>query len=243
MKKALTIAVAGAALAATLSFVAAGGSKREPVTEVDALPATEIVATVRAMGLDPIGEPVWRGPYYVLHATDSRGIEMRVVADAQFGDILSVVPARPLDTTYVPRYERGPRIIHVPQGDVRDNRANDRASVNERDKPAAANDDAVKAIAPPAPRRVAPRPQSRRDGARVPQRRSDAPPPPPPGPPRSVLSAPPPPAEGPSPIYRTPRYNSSADSGDKFGAPRDSVAAPSVPPPPAGDTPPATRGD
>ena len=38
----------GAALAATLSFVAAGSFKREPVTEADALPAYEIITTVRA---------------------------------------------------------------------------------------------------------------------------------------------------------------------------------------------------
>ena len=50
MKKALTIVGAVAALAATLSFVAAGSFKREQVTEADALPAYEILTTVRAMG-------------------------------------------------------------------------------------------------------------------------------------------------------------------------------------------------
>ena len=82
MKKALTIVAAVAALAATLSFVAAGAFKREPVTEADALPAYEILTTVRAMGINPISEPVRRGPYYVLHAYDARGIEVRVVTDA-----------------------------------------------------------------------------------------------------------------------------------------------------------------
>ena len=107
--------VVGAALAATLTFVTAGSFKREPVSAASVLLAYDIVTAMRAMGLNPIGEPVRRGSYYVMHAYDPRGVEVRVVADAQFGDILSVVPARALNTAYAPRYERGPRIIHVPQ--------------------------------------------------------------------------------------------------------------------------------
>ncbi len=225
MKKWLTIILAVAALAATLSFVAAGSFKREPVTEADALPAYEIVNTVRAMGLNPTSDPVRRGPYYVLHAYDPRGVEVRVVADAHFGDVLSVAPARALNNAYAPRYDRGPRIIHVPQPGERD----DRASVNDRDQPAASNDNDDEEVAPPPRRRAAP----------PPQRRSDAPPPPPPGPRRTVLSAPPPPAEGLTPIYPTPRFNSKADSGDKFAPPREPAVTPSAPPPPVGYTPPA----
>jgi hypothetical protein len=112
---ALTIGVVGAALAATLTLVTAGSFKREQVTAANVLPAYEIVTAVRAMGLNPISDAVRRGPYYVLHAYDPRGVEVRVVADAQFGDILSIAPARALNTAYAPRYERGPRIIHVPQ--------------------------------------------------------------------------------------------------------------------------------
>jgi len=216
MKRALTIAVAGAALAATLSLVAADTSKRAPVTEAVGLPAYEIIATVRSLGLAPIGELVRRWPYYVLHAYDPRGIEVRVVVDAQFGDILSVAPARPFATAYAPRYERGARIIHVPQA-------------SGRDEPAATNDDAAEEVAPPvppAPRRATPQQKPRSDA-----------PPPPPGPRHSVVSAPPPPAEGPSPLQRTPRFNSHVDGGDKFSAPRDITS--SDPPPPIGYTPPA----
>ncbi len=90
------------------------------------------------MGLNPLNEPLRRGPYYILHATDPRGIEMRVVADAQLGDILSVTPAQRSNTA---NYTRGPRIIHVPQAGDRDPRANSRASVNERDEPDVGNDD------------------------------------------------------------------------------------------------------
>ena len=65
MKRALTIAVAGAALAATLSLVAADNAERAPVTEAVGLPAYEIIATVRAHGLAPISEPARSGPYYL----------------------------------------------------------------------------------------------------------------------------------------------------------------------------------
>ena len=115
VKKALTIGLAGVALAVTLSLVAADSFKREQTIATDALPTNEILTTVRSMGLDPIGEPLRRGPYYVLHAYDPRGVEVRVVADAQLGDILSVTPARAPINTYTPYYVRGPRIIHVPQ--------------------------------------------------------------------------------------------------------------------------------
>jgi len=228
MKKALTVGLVGAALAATLTFVAASSIKREPVTEADALPAYEILTTVRQMGLNPINEPVRRGPYYVLHAYDPRGVEVRVVADAQFGDILSVAPARALNSAYAPRYDRSPRIIHVPQPGVRD----DRASANGRGEPALSNDDDDEEIAPPPRRRVPPKPQLRSDEPRrkpfsappSPQRRSDAPPPPPP-------------AEGPTPVRPTPRFNSKAEQTEKFSPPRDPAVTSSTPP--VGYTPPA----
>ena len=221
MKRALTIAVAGAALAATLSVVAADSSKRGLLTQSVALPTYEIIANVRAQGLAPMSELALRWPYYVLHATDPRGIEVRVVVDAQFGDIVSVAPARPLATAYAPRYERGARIIQVPQSD-------------EHDEPAATNDDAVEEIAPPPPRRVTPRPKPRSDAAPITKRRSNVPPP---GPRRNILSAPPPLAEDPSPIRPTPRFNSKTEPVERFGSPGNLTLSPSTPPP--GYTPPA----
>jgi hypothetical protein len=120
MKKSLTIGMAATALAATVSFVAAGPYQREPVTAADALPAYEILATVRALGFDPTTQAFRRGPYYVLHALDWRGVQVRVVADAQLGDIVSI------RRVFVPRYDAGPRIIHVPQpGDRRPRRRSD----------------------------------------------------------------------------------------------------------------------
>lgn len=245
MKKGLTIGLAGAALAATLTFVAAGSVKREPVTEADALPAYEIVATVRSIGLRPVGQPVRRGPYYVLHANDRHGTEMRVIADAHFGDVLSVAPARAHNAALAPNVPRGPRIIHVPQAGERDERINNRASPSNYDEPAATTDDDDEEEAAPAPRRrvappsrATPRWPPRNDATPLPpQRRSDAPPPPPPGPRRAILSAPPPPAEGPTPIRPTPRFGAKAEPADKFAAPRDPAITPGSSPP--GYTPPS----
>jgi len=234
----LTIILAWASLVFMLSFVAAGSFKREPVTEADALPAYEILTTVRLLGLNPASEPVRRGPYYVLHAYDPRGIEVRVVADAQFGDILSIVPARPLNIAYAPLYQRGARIIQVPQPGERD----DRASVNGRDEPAATtNDDDQEEAAPPPIRRVTPKPPRRSDAPPAPRRKlfSDTPAPVPSEPRRAVLSAPPPPVEGPTPIRQIPLRNSGADQAEKFSPPGDAIVGPREPAPPVGYTPPA----
>jgi hypothetical protein len=57
------------------------------------LPPSDILASVRYVGLDPTGEVVRRGAYYVLHAIDATGVELRVVVDAQFGDVLFMAPA------------------------------------------------------------------------------------------------------------------------------------------------------
>ena len=75
------------------------------------LPPPDILESVRYLGLDPKGEPVRRGAYYVLHAYDRAGIELRVVADAQFGDVLFMAPA--LNTSLTPPYVRAARIIQV----------------------------------------------------------------------------------------------------------------------------------
>ncbi len=251
MKKALTIGLVAAALAATLPFVFAG-SNSEAVTEADAVPAYEIVRSVRAMRLNPTAEPSRQGAYYVLNAIDPRGVEVRVVADARFGDILSVAPVR--TANIVPSYQRGPRIIQVPQNGER----NARASVNDRDDPDVYNNDDDD-VAPPPPRRVAPpvrntpRWPPRREASPPPKpprraelpksRSSDAPAPrppvpQPPSPRRAVLSAPPPPAEGPTPIRPTPRFRAKAEAGEKFAGPRELSPVTADAPPP-GYTPPA----
>jgi hypothetical protein len=211
VKKALTVSLAGVALAATMSLVGADSFKRGQPNATDALPANDILTTVRSMGLDPTTEPLRRGPYYVLHAYDPRGIEVRIVANAQLGDILSVTPAHVLNNAYAPSYERGPRIIHVPQRGERD----ERASINDRDEPVT-----------PFPRhRTTPRWPLRGDA-----------PSPPPGPRRNVQSAAPCRAEGPTPIRPIPRFNAKAADVDKSSAPDNAAAASDVSTPPFDNT-------
>jgi len=224
VKRVLTIVLAWASLVLMLSFVAAGSFKSEPVTEADALPAYEIVTTVRSMGLRPSDEPVRRGPYYVLHATDARGTTLRVVADAQFGDILSVAPTQNAAT---PSYQRGPHIIHVPQAGTRDERTNTQASVSDRDVPDATENDDEEEAAPPPRRRVAPVPQRQDNSAPHPRA--------PRWQPRS--ETPPLPAEGPTPDHPTPRFSAKVDPAGKFGQPHDSRS--SAPPLPPGYTSPS----
>jgi hypothetical protein len=229
VKKILILFLASASLVGMLTFVAAGSFKNESrneikneqVTDAEALPAYEILATVRSMGLRTAGEPVRRGPYYVLHATDRRGTQMRVVADAQFGDILSVAPAI---NGAAQRYQRGPRIIQVPQAGAknRDEPANDRASINYREEPDATEDDDDEEEAAPAPQRQNNPPQQPRAPRWQP--RSDVTPQPA-GPRRAVLSAPPP-AEGPTPIRPISRLGSKTDPAGKFAQPRDANAPP-----------------
>ena len=247
MKKVLTIILAWASLAVMFSFVAASSFKSEPkneqVTEAEAVPTYGILTTLRSMGLNPIGEPVRRGPYFVMHAYDRRGVELRVVADAQFGDILSVAPVL---NSAARRYQRGPRIIHVPQADAtnRNELANDQVSINNRVESDATNDndedDDDEQAAPPRSL-LAPVPQRQDDSSsrqRVPrwQPRSEAPLPQPVDPRRAVLSTPTPKAEGPTPVRPTPRFNTKGESADKFSQPRDTR---SNAPPPVGYSPPS----
>jgi hypothetical protein len=80
-------------------------------SSIGILPPPDILESVRYLGLDPTGEPVLRGDYYVLHAYDRAGIQLRVVADAQFGDVLFMAPA--LNTSLTPPYVRAARIIQI----------------------------------------------------------------------------------------------------------------------------------
>jgi hypothetical protein len=114
--KTLTIGCAAAMLASMVTLAAAGPDRHEVASvsgvltaHEDALPAHEILATIRALGFDPITQAFRRGHYYVLHALDRYGFQVQVVADAQLGDIVSIAQI------YVPQYDAGPRIIHVPQ--------------------------------------------------------------------------------------------------------------------------------
>ncbi|HVZ51071.1 MAG TPA: hypothetical protein VG986_03835 [Pseudolabrys sp.] len=205
----MTFVGAGALLAGMLAWAAAGSRTVEPAPAAPApavamLAGADILASLRQIGLNPIGEPVLRGPYYVMHAYDPRGIEMRVVVDAQFGDVLSVSPARPLNTVYAPQYERAPRIIHVPPRTGPDSGATSDDSV----PPASVEDDDDASVAPDKP--GAGKTKKLPKGAQAPDKH------------RAVLSAPPAAETPPAPINPADRFEPPADKGEK-----------SAPPPPA----------
>ena len=104
--------LAAAIVAGSLVCGAAGAQPPElGAPSIGILPPPDILESVRYLGLDPKGEPVLRGAYYVMHAYDKAGIELRVVADAQFGDVLFMAPA--LNTSLTPPYVRAARIIQV----------------------------------------------------------------------------------------------------------------------------------
>jgi hypothetical protein len=86
----LGFGMAGTAAAQT---VYAGSGFADP-----ALPPYEIMSIVRSTGLAPLTRPMRRGPYYVLVAVDRVGRQMRVVVDAQLGDIVNLRPALAADS-------------------------------------------------------------------------------------------------------------------------------------------------
>jgi len=232
VKKRLTITLAAVVFAAAATSLAVAGSyqrSRAQATPADVLPAYEILNSVRSLGFRPTTQALRRGPYYVLHAIDRRGVEVRVVADAQLGDIVSVAPV------VAPRFNGGPRIIHVPQPGERDDRA---STTYENDDNSAVDDNDDADADQPAPRPPVRRPYQRMEAP--PPRASVEPPPRPKpepkplGPPRTVLSAPPPPATSLTPIYPTPKFDAKTDPAEKFSAPEK------IPPLPPGYTPPAS---
>jgi hypothetical protein len=228
MKKALTIGLAGAAVAATLSFVATSLKTEGPV-----------VSEAKAAESEP--------------------------------------EAAPIVLAQVLNYDRGPRIIIVPQAGDRMDRS--RASVNrdvyEDDDVApppvrtaprwAPNLESKRSETPrvePPPRRVETPVKSRTETRSEPRKvrhidmskpkpkvEAEVPIPQPPSPRRAVLSAPPLPAEGPTPIKPTPRFGSSALGAKaevKPAEPQADTSYDSPPPgeitadsPPPGYTPPA----
>jgi hypothetical protein len=212
MRTALTIGLGAGLLAATLSLVAARSQPPQPIAPADLRPLDEILVTASQMGLVPAGKPLRRGPYYVFHAYDRRGLEVRVVADALLGDILSVVPAGPI--ALVSPKDRPPRIIHVPQP------GESNASVPDRDEPEADSDADEDDAAPP--RRVLPKAPSRQETPAVPRRdlskaEADR---------RTMLDVPPPSPNSLTPIYPTPRFTEKPEAAE---APASGESKPDTP--------------
>ena len=229
MKRALTISLGVAALAATLSFVVTGLKSESPVvseakaTESELEPATIVLAqnTVSVFNYD-------RGPRIIIvPQTGDRTDRNRasVASDVDDDDIAprrGVAPPvratpRWVPRSETPRVETTPRRVEIPMKSRTETRSESR-----QEKRVVRHIDMSK-----------PKPKAEVKVA-IPQ----PPIPQPPGPRRSVLSAPPPPAEGPSPIKPTPKFDSNLDS--KLGA-RAESAAPAIEQSPdaaLGETPP-----
>lgn len=236
MKKSLIIGLGVASLAAAVSSLISVGVSAGPLNEPDAHAAADrqagstlapgrIAAGVRAAGLAPYGAPVLRGRYYVLDAVDARGTQMHVLADAQFGDILSILPARHDGGAYRTSFGAAPRIIHIPQPE-------DAIAEGDAGDNAAAPDTGLTYIAPPRSempppvRRVRPAPRPRSEVPRVKR--------------HVVTSAPPPPPHADemdsgndkalTPVYPTPNFSTNVNGGEKFDPPpRASEALPTSP--------------
>ena len=232
-KRAATLLIASVVgFAAPISLYAAGSRYFEPTTAADAMPAYEILTRLRSLALDPIGQPLRRGPYYILHAYDRRGTEMRVVADAHFGDVISVTPATLVSLPGAGTVG-GARIIHVPAP------GEEEASVTLGGEPELEQGPPDEPVQRPAAK-PHPKPAAKHVSKREPEARrrpfsAEPPPPPPPAPAerRAVLTAPPPPAapldDGPTPLRPPPR----------FGGPSQATVV--IPPPPVPPAPPASE--
>jgi hypothetical protein len=58
----------------------------------DVIPPYEVFTIIRSMGMRPLGRPQFRGRFYVVHAIDPRGEEVRIVVDAYAARVVSVQP-------------------------------------------------------------------------------------------------------------------------------------------------------
>jgi hypothetical protein len=81
-----------------------------------AVPPYEVDAIVRSAGLVPLAPPARRGSAYVLAATDRYGRHVRVVVDAEVGEIISVRPMLAA-APYGAPVHGAPSVVYVPRGD------------------------------------------------------------------------------------------------------------------------------
>lgn len=213
MKKALTIGLVVAALAATLPFVFAR-SKSEAVPSADARPEYRIAASVRMADASVVVPVYTRGPR-IIHVPQAFERNERVNSRAS--------------VTHDPAYDDDDDIAPPPRRQVAPPmRATPRWTPHRE--------------AAPPPRRSEPAPKPRTEPRTVrhidmSKPKAEPPVPQPPSPRRAVLSAPPLPAEGPTPIRPTPKFGMKAEAGEKFAAPRVPEITADTPPP--GYSPPA----
>jgi hypothetical protein len=201
-----------------LGFGAAGSAGAQavyvgPELSDPALPPYEIMSIVRSTGLTPLTRPMRRGPYYVLVAVDRVGRQMRVVVDAQLGDIVNLRPALAIGS-YGPEVGRavalpGPA---APPPDTAQAPTPPRSIPNTR---------AVNAAPPAAP-----------PAARVAVAEPALPPPPPLPRPRPKLALNDAPAQSP---VQAPAQAAAPAPAEAQGPPAPPAAAPAAPSP-AGET-------
>ena len=219
----------GAAGTAAAQAVYAGPGLSDP-----ALPPYEIMSIVRSTGLAPLTRPMRRGPYYVLVAVDRVGRQMRVVVDAQLGDIVNLRPALAAGS-YGPELGRpyGPPGMAAPPPDTTGAtgygaRQDPRSSGDPRPSgdprlsdPYAARPSAENALPPTPPRSI-------------PNARVNAPPPPSAAPPPTRLAvaepALPPPPPLPRPRPKVALNEAPAASPTEAPAPPPKPAAPAATP-------------
>jgi hypothetical protein len=148
------LAVAGLLLLAFASADIARAQLMYPPAPMPdtALPPYEVMSIVRSTGLTPMTRPMRRGPYYILVAVDRFGRQLRVVVDAQLGDVVNLRPAfaaygpNGLPPVGAPAPDPGPA---TPSNAVRPNADNALASPPPR-PPAAHTLSDVGPVPPPA---------------------------------------------------------------------------------------------
>src|SRR5690242_3063227 len=101
MHRAFSAALAAFALLA-LGCASAGAG--DPAREGD----YDLATRLRMLGLAPQGETVRRGPYAMVHVMDARGRTLRVVADEEAGEIISILPVQGPTASH-PK----PQIVHA----------------------------------------------------------------------------------------------------------------------------------
>lgn len=156
------------ALAALALSTPAAAQGYPPGGPPGAMAPYEILTMLRSTGFDPIGQPIRRGPNYVLRAIDERDREVSLVISARSGDILSVTPMQTASRMPPPGVTMGP-YERMPPGYI--------PPGGPRGYGAPIIDDDDEALPPPGFGYNAPRPPGSMPGA-LPRSSNAAPPPP-----------------------------------------------------------------
>lgn len=111
----LVIAVAGILIAAG---PASAQYMQRPMAPIGPSSAQDVYDIVQAMGLDPVGPTIARGPFVVQRARDDFGRVLRVTVDMRRSQVISVEPAgapRGPYASYEPQPPYGPYASYGPR--------------------------------------------------------------------------------------------------------------------------------